>query len=76
MSKNEIIENLIDIEYEKINYNQQSTVRYLRSHLRYETLRNLNLLQIAKLQRRNLEGENFDGMIDEIIIANHKKENP
>jgi hypothetical protein len=36
--------------------------------LRYEKIRTLNAVQFAKLQRRNLEGRNWDDMIDELII--------
>lgn len=36
--------------------------------LRYEKIRTLNAVQFAKLQRRNLEGKNWDDMIDELIV--------
>lgn len=36
--------------------------------LRYEKIRTLNAVQFAKLQRRNLEGKNWDEMIDELIV--------
>lgn len=35
--------------------------------LRYEKMRTLNIQQLSQLQRRNLEGENFDDMIDSLI---------
>lgn len=36
--------------------------------LRYEALRTLDLRQLAALQQRNLEGEMFDDMVDELIL--------
>ncbi|MDO8610708.1 MAG: hypothetical protein Q7R95_09250 [bacterium] len=36
--------------------------------LRYETLRKLNPRQFSKLNKRNLAGENFDQMVDDLII--------
>ena len=35
-------------------------------YMRYETLRKLNNRQFAYLNKLNLEGRNFDGMVDEI----------
>jgi hypothetical protein len=35
--------------------------------LRYEKMRTLNIQQLSQLQRRNLEGENWDDMVDQII---------
>ena len=42
------------------------------SHLRYETLRILTSRQYEELYERSLKGENFDGMVDELIIKNNK----
>ena len=39
-----------------------------RGYLRYEALRKLNGLEYAQLVRRNLNGENFDGIVDELIL--------
>ena len=36
-------------------------------YARYEKLRTLNVRQFAELTKRNLNGESFDGMIDEMI---------
>ena len=36
---------------------------------RYEALRLLNARQHAELRERNLAGENFDAMVDELIKA-------
>ena len=36
--------------------------------LRFEALRKLNPRKFAELHKRNLNGENFDGMIDSLII--------
>ena len=35
--------------------------------LRYEALRKLNIVEFAALYTRNLAGENFDSMVDELI---------
>lgn len=37
-------------------------------YLRYEALRKLNATQFGSLVSRNLAGENFDGMVDELIV--------
>lgn len=42
--------------------------------LRYEELRKLNVRQFSELIERNLAGENFDEMIDELIIKNRINE--
>ena len=39
-------------------------------YLRYEALRKLTPYQYEKLCKRNLKGENFDGMVDELVIKN------
>ena len=39
-----------------------------RGYLRYEALRKLNATQFGSLVSRNLAGENFDGMVDELIL--------
>lgn len=36
-------------------------------YLRYEALRRLNPTQFAELHRRNLAGERFDDIVDEMI---------
>ncbi len=38
---------------------------------RYEALRKLKPLQFEELHNRNLHGENFDGMVDELIIKEY-----
>ena len=42
-----------------------------RGYLRYEALRKLNVTQFGSLVSRNLAGENFDGMVDELILKGH-----
>ncbi|OQA09470.1 MAG: hypothetical protein BWY66_00569 [bacterium ADurb.Bin374] len=42
-----------------------------RGYLRYEALRKLNATQFGSLVSRNLAGENFDGMVDELILKGH-----
>jgi hypothetical protein len=36
--------------------------------LRYEKMRTLNAVEFTSLQRRNLEGELWDDMIDRLIV--------
>jgi hypothetical protein len=36
--------------------------------LRYEKMRTLNIQQLAQMQRRNLEGERWDDMIDRLLV--------
>jgi hypothetical protein len=40
-------------------------------YLRYEELRKLNVNQFAELFKRNIAGENFDKMVDELIYKNN-----
>jgi hypothetical protein len=35
--------------------------------LRYEKMRTLNIQQLSQLQRKNLEGEHWDDLIDQLI---------
>jgi hypothetical protein len=37
---------------------------------RYEALRRLNPRQYSELHNRNIKGENFDGMVDALVLAN------
>ncbi len=37
-------------------------------YLRYKALKKLNLRQYEELNKRNLNGENFDEMVDELIL--------
>lgn len=37
------------------------------NHLRYQTLRSLNLMRFAELERKRLEGEDYDLMLDKLI---------
>ena len=39
-------------------------------YLRYEALRRLTPRQFSELNARNLKGENFDRMVDELIVKN------
>lgn len=39
-----------------------------QGYLRYEALRKLNPMQFAELYKRNLDGEFFDDMIDELAV--------
>lgn len=40
--------------------------KYKRDHERYEKLRKLNVQQFSELYERNIRGENFDEMVDEL----------
>jgi hypothetical protein len=40
-------------------------------YLRYEEMRKLNVNQFAELFKRNIAGENFDKMVDELIYKNN-----
>ena len=42
------------------------------SHLRYEALRILTPQQYRDMCKRNIKGENFDSMVDELIIKNNE----
>ena len=37
-------------------------------YLRYEALRKLNPRQFSALNKRNMAGENFDEMVDEMVV--------
>lgn len=39
-------------------------------YCRYKALRKLNPRQYAELHKRNLAGENFDTMVDELVVTN------
>jgi hypothetical protein len=39
-----------------------------QGYLRYEALRKLNSRQFQELNQRNLAGENFDEMVDQLVI--------
>lgn len=40
-----------------------------QGYLRYEALRKIGVSHFRELQQRNLAGENFDEMIDQLVIA-------
>lgn len=39
-----------------------------QGYLRYEEVRRLNITQFEKICVRNINGENFDEMIDELVV--------
>lgn len=47
---------------------QNSRAELAIGHLRYEALRRLSPLQFTSLCRRNLAGERFDDMVDELVL--------
>ncbi len=49
-----------------------SNVELAIGRARFEALRRLNPSQFADLHKRNLQGENFDKMIDDLIVDREK----
>lgn len=43
-----------------------------QGHARYEALRKVNLLDFTELWKRNMAGENFDCMVDELVKAKNE----
>ena len=41
-------------------------------YLRYEALRKLNIMEFAAIYTRSLAGENFDAMVDELVVGGEK----
>lgn len=61
-------DNVLDISIEgalQINNPRELAIGYMR----YETLRKLNTRRFAYLNKLNLEGRNFDDMVDEIAAG-------
>jgi len=57
--------NIYDIiEKEKV----RDTAELARGYVRYEALRKLNPREFAELNRRNLAGERFDDLVDELAL--------
>jgi hypothetical protein len=48
-------------------FNEKSLTEVARGWLRYEAIRKLNPRQFDELYRRNLAGENFDAMVDQLL---------
>jgi hypothetical protein len=44
-------------------------------YLRYQLVRRLPLFKLAELFNRNLHGENYDDLVDEMIVENLRKDN-
>lgn len=47
---------------------QEGAYETAKGFLRYERMRTLNAVEFAQLQRRNLEGELWDDLIDRLIV--------
>jgi len=47
---------------------QHNSTELAIGHLRYEALRRLTPLQFTALHKRNLAGENFDEMVDCLVL--------
>lgn len=62
------IDNIIDDEIDGQISERQLAIGYLR----YEALRKLNPIQYFELWYKNLKGENFDEMVDKIIMKNYE----
>lgn len=43
-----------------------------RGYVRYEALRKLNPREFAELNRRNLAGERFDDLVDELVVKSRQ----
>ena len=50
---------------------ERPTVQLAIGFLRYEALRKLNATQFSELCHRNLHGERFDDMVDQLVKGNH-----
>lgn len=50
--------------------NDRSSLELAVGFLRYEALRKLNPRQYSEICARNLKGENFDTMIDDLLTEN------
>ena len=50
---------------------QEGAYETAKGFLRYEKMRTLNAVEFASLQRRNLEGELWDDLIDRLIVKEH-----
>ena len=58
---------------EKLDLQDGGRIRELAlGYLRYETIRKLSPRQYTELHQRNLKGENFDGMVDELVVKNYE----
>lgn len=53
-----------------IGYHRDETLAL--GYLRYEALRKLAPRQFSDLHKRNLKGENFDAMVDEMVLSKNK----
>jgi len=56
---------IIDLET-KLRVALRMNDEFFRDHFRYEAVRKMNVRQFSDVYNRNLRGENFDDMIDEI----------
>lgn len=63
-----------DLIEEEMACSYGGEVRLAHASIRYEALRRLGPVKFAALHERNLAGENFDGMVDQIAVhqANDK----
>ena len=48
-------------------------IELMITHLRYEALRKLNVQQFSEIFQRNLRGERFDDLIDELVVKGIKR---
>lgn len=61
-------------KFDDFLYQAEQDIEYgeaILGYLRYEELRKLNVSQFAELFKRNIAGENFDKMVDELIYKNN-----
>lgn len=68
-----ILSTMIDAKLDKLCTDlviDTSSIELAHGFLRYEALRKLNASQFKMLCRRNLKGEWFDGMVDQLVLGN------
>ena len=63
MTKNDILDNLITKVKDSYTENELAI-----GYLRYEALRKLSPLAFQSVHQRNLDGTNFDSIIDQLIL--------
>lgn len=53
--------------------NEENFDEYKKGHSRYEALRRCSIAQFTELHLRNIAGENYDAMVDELVNKSNKK---
>ena len=50
-------------------WDSSSKISVAKDAVRYDAVRRLTPDQFTELHKRNLEGENFDGMVEQLAVA-------